>query len=165
MAVKGIKETEKVAVGAIRTALQTWLAPQLSDISQRLTHVEARLDGIDRRLDGIDHRLDGIDKRLDGMDRRIDAVPKQMEEGFRSLRSEFEARIDAVRADIRRLDNIAELRERMASVEAKLAQRELTAMQQSAHSRFDEFEHEPILGVIYFPERLRARVVGIAQDV
>jgi len=90
---------------------------------------------------------------------------KQMEEGFRSLRSEFEARIDAVRADIRRLDNIAELRERMASVEAKLAQRELTAMQQSAHSRFDEFEHEPILGVIYFPERLRARVVGIAQHV
>ena len=90
---------------------------------------------------------------------------KQMEEGFRSLRSEFEARIDAVRADIRRLDNIAELRERMASVEAKLAQRELTAMQQSAHSRFDEFEHEPILGVIYFPERLRARVVGIAQYV
>src|SRR6266851_3108161 len=143
MAVKGIKETEKVAVGAIRTALQTWLAPQLSDISQRLTHVAARLDGIDRRLDGIDHRLDGIDERLDGMDRRIDAV----------------------RADIRRLDNIAELRERMASVEAKLAQRELTAMQQSAHSRFDEFEHEPILGVIYFPERLRARVVGIAQDV
>src|SRR5215469_53853 len=43
MAAKGIKETEKVTVGAIRTALQTWLAPQLTDISQRLTHVEARL--------------------------------------------------------------------------------------------------------------------------
>jgi chromosome segregation ATPase len=122
MAVKGIKETEKVAVGAIRAALQTWLAPQLSDISQRLTHVEARLEGIDRRLDLIDKRIDGIDKRLDGMDRRIDTLQKQMEEQFRSMHNEFEARIDTVRIDIKRLDNIAELRERLASVEAKLAQ-------------------------------------------
>ena len=123
MAVKGIRETEKVAVGAIRTALQTWLAPQLSDISQRLTHVEARLDSIDKRLDGIDKRFDGIDKRLDGMDRRIDALQTQVGEQFRSMHLEFEARIDAVRSDIKRLDNIAELRERLASVETKLAQR------------------------------------------
>jgi len=122
MATKAIKDTEKIAVGAIRTALQTWLAPQLSDISQRLTHVEGRLDGIDRRLDGVDKhldgvnkRLDGIDKRLDGLDRRIETVEKRMEEGFRSLRSEFSAHVDAVRTDIRRLDNIADLRERMAS--------------------------------------------------
>lgn len=116
MAVKGIRETEKVAVGAIRTALQTWLAPQLSEISQRLTHVEARLDG-------IDHRLDGIDKRLDGMDRRIDTLQKHLEETLRSMRNEIEARFDAVRSDIKRLDNIAELRERLASVEARLTQR------------------------------------------
>jgi chromosome segregation ATPase len=116
MAAKGIRETEKVAVGAICTALQTWLAPQLTDISQRLTHVEARLDGIDRRLDGID-------KRLDGMDKRMDALQKHIEEQFRSMHGEFEARIDAVRSDIKRLDNIAELRERLASVEAKMAQR------------------------------------------
>jgi hypothetical protein len=31
IAVRGIKETEKVAVGLIRTALQTWMAPQLTD--------------------------------------------------------------------------------------------------------------------------------------
>jgi chromosome segregation ATPase len=115
MAVKGIKETEKVAVGAIRTALQTWLAPQLSDISQRLTHVEARLDGIDHRLDGIDHRLDGVDRRLDSFE-------KHVEETLRSMRNEIEARFDTVRSDIKRLDQITELRERLASVEAKLAQ-------------------------------------------
>ncbi len=63
MAVKAIKDTEKVAVGAIRTALQTWLAPQLSNISERLTHVEARLEGIDRRLDGVDRRLDLLTSR------------------------------------------------------------------------------------------------------
>ncbi len=48
MTVKGIKDTEKVAVGAIRTAIQTWLAPQLSGINERLAHVEGRLEGIDR---------------------------------------------------------------------------------------------------------------------
>jgi archaellum component FlaC len=129
MAVKSIKETEKVAVGAIRTALQTWLAPQLSEISQRLTHVEARLEvidrrfeGIDKRLDGMDKRLDSMDKRLDGMDKRIEIIQQQMAEQFRSMHNEFEARIDAVRSDIKHLDNIAELRERLASVEAKLAQ-------------------------------------------
>jgi chromosome segregation ATPase len=123
MAVKGIRETEKVAVGAIRTALQTWLAPQLSEISQRLTHVEARLDGIDRRLDGMDKRLDGMDRRFDAMDQRIDIFQKHMEETLRSMRNEMEARFDAVRSDIKHLDNIAELRERLASVESKLAQR------------------------------------------
>jgi chromosome segregation ATPase len=136
VAVKGIKETEKVAVGAIRTALQTWLAPQLSEISQRLTHVEARLEvidrrfeGIDKRLDLIDKRLDGMDRRLDGMDRRLDGIDKRIDgfernmgEALRSMRIEMEARFDAVRSDIKRLDNIAELRERLASVEAKLAQ-------------------------------------------
>ena len=93
MAVKGIKETEKVAVGAIRTALQPWLAPQLSDISQRLTHADARLDGMDRHFDGIDQR--------------IDTLQKHMEEILRSMRNEIEARFDAVRSDIKRLDNIA----------------------------------------------------------
>ncbi|HJU12575.1 MAG TPA: hypothetical protein VJ728_16945 [Candidatus Binataceae bacterium] len=128
-AVKGIRETEKVTVGAIRTALQTWLAPQLSDISQRLTHVEARLDGIDRRLDGLDHRMDGFDHRMDGLDHRLDEVDhrldsfeQHLQETLRSMRNEMEARFDTVRSDIKRLDNIAELRERLASVEAKLVQ-------------------------------------------
>jgi hypothetical protein len=81
--------------------LQTWLAPQLSEISQRLTHVEARLDTIDRRCGGIE-------KRLDGMVGRIDRAEKHMEGTLRSSRNEFEARFDALRSDIKRLDNIAE---------------------------------------------------------
>jgi hypothetical protein len=56
------------------------------------------------------------------MDLRFETLQKQMGEQFRSMHNEFEARIDAVRSDIKRLDNIAELRERLASVEAKLAQ-------------------------------------------
>ena len=34
-----------------------------------------------------------------------------------------------------------------------------------SRSGLDEFEHEAILGVIYFPERLRARIIRITQDV
>ena len=57
------------------------------------------------------------------MDRRIDTLQKHLEETLRSMRNEIEARFDAVRSDIKRLDNIAELRERLASVEARLTQR------------------------------------------
>jgi hypothetical protein len=53
----------------------------------------------------------------------LDALQTQIEQQARSMHNEFEARIEAVRSDIRRLDNLAELRERLASVETKLAQR------------------------------------------
>jgi chromosome segregation ATPase len=100
MAVKGIKDTEKVAVGAIRTAIQTWLAPQLSGISERLAHVEGRLEGIEGRLGGMDHRIEGVEKAME------------------SLRNEMRAEISSVHSEIRRLDNVADLRERLASLEA-----------------------------------------------
>src|SRR5580693_853906 len=100
MAVKGIKDTEKVAVGAIRTAIQTWLAPQLSGISERLAHVEGRLEGIEGRLGGMDHRIEGVEKAME------------------SLRNEMRADISSVHSEIRRLDNVADLRERLASLEA-----------------------------------------------
>ncbi len=118
MAVKSIKDTEKVAVGAIRTAIQTWLAPQLSGISERLAHVEGRLEGIEGRLEGVQGRLAGMDGRLAGMDHRIEGVEKAME----SLRNEMRVEIGPVSSDIRRLDNVADLRERLASLEAKFAQ-------------------------------------------
>jgi hypothetical protein len=81
------------------------------------------LDLVSHRLDGMDRRFDGIDHRLDGIDKRMEALQTHMEQQLRSLHNEFEARIDAVRSDIRRLDNLAEFRERLASVETKLAQR------------------------------------------
>jgi len=115
MAVKGIKETEKVAVGAMRGAIQTWLEPQLTDISQRLTRLEAHLDGI-----GL--RLDGIDKRAAGVEQHVDMPRKYIEEALRSMRNELEARFETIRSDMKHLDSIAELRERLASVEGKLAQ-------------------------------------------
>jgi hypothetical protein len=78
MAVKGIKDTEKAAVGAIRTAIQTWLAPELMSIGEPLTHVEARLDGLAQRVASLEQRMD---------------------EDFKSMRSEVGARFDALRGE------------------------------------------------------------------
>jgi chromosome segregation ATPase len=119
MAVKGIRDTEKVAVGAIRTAIQTWLAPELKSISERLTHVEARLDGLEKRMGGLEKRIEILERRIDEDSRSLRAeVTTRLE----TLRSELGARFDAVRADLRRLDTVADFRERLASLEAKFAQ-------------------------------------------
>jgi archaellum component FlaC len=149
MAVKGIKDTEKVAVGAIRTAIQTWLAPELSTMNNRLTHVEAHLDAMDRRFDGIDKRLDAMDKRFDGLEKRFDAMDqriegldlrvasldkqveiqgkligsleKRMDENITSFRNEVRSEFATVHSEIRHLQQIADMRERLATVETKLA--------------------------------------------
>lgn len=112
MPVKGVRDTEKVAVGAIRTAIQTWLAPELKTIGERLTHVEARLDSLEQRVAQLERRVDDDFKSL-----RADLRSR-----FETLRAEFEARFDAVRADLRRLDTVADFRERLATLEAKFAQ-------------------------------------------
>ncbi len=56
MAPREIRDTEKIAVGAIGTALQTWRAPELMNIGDRLTHVQARLDTTDHRVSGREPR-------------------------------------------------------------------------------------------------------------
>jgi chromosome segregation ATPase len=119
MPVKGIRDTEKVAVGAIRTAIQTWLAPELKSIGERLTHVEARLDGLDHRLAGLEQRVVALEQHV-GED--IKALRSEMGARFDALRSEFVAHFDAVRAELRRLDTVADFRERLASLGAKFAQ-------------------------------------------
>ena len=43
MALKGIKDTEKVAVGAIVTMLKIGLTPQVSGTGERLARLEERL--------------------------------------------------------------------------------------------------------------------------
>ena len=64
-----------------------------------------------------------MDRRFDAVDQSIDNLQTSIEERLRSLRNEVKARIDAVRSDIKCLGNIDELRERLSSVEARMAQR------------------------------------------
>jgi chromosome segregation ATPase len=114
---KGPRERE---VRAIRTALKTWLGPQLSTINEQLTKVEARLDAIDRSLDRIDKRSEPVSNPFEQGDKRSNGLEKRLDESINSLRTEMRAEFSAVHSEIRRLDNIADLRERMASIEAKL---------------------------------------------
>ncbi len=118
MTVKGTREAEKVTLGTIRTLMQTWLAPELRTLGERLTHVEARLETIDRRLDGMDKRFDTIDKRFEAPWKNGSTV---VEEKLNSFRTEVRAEFATVHSEIRRLDQVADMRERLASVEAKLA--------------------------------------------
>jgi hypothetical protein len=103
---------EKESIDLLRTALQTWLGPELSSLNERLKFVEKRLDGIGERLNGIDKRLElRIKKQLETQGKRIDGFDRN------EMRSEF-ATVDV---EIRHLQQITDMRERLASVEAKLA--------------------------------------------
>ncbi len=123
---KGTRDTEKIAVGAIRTAIQTWLAPELRSISDRLTHVEARLDGFDQRFNGLETRIERLETRIERVETCIEdnsqSLRVELSAHFESLRSELEVRFGAVRADLRCLDTLADFRERLATLEAKFAQ-------------------------------------------
>ena len=71
-------------------------------------------------------------KDTDGLDKRIDALEKSIEERLTSFRNEMRAELTSFRnemrsefatlhSEIRRIDQVTDLRERLASVEAKLA--------------------------------------------
>ena len=97
--------------------MQTWLAPELRTLGERLTHVEDCLETMDRRLEGMDRRLDGMDNRFDALEKGIDGVEKKLN----SFRTEVRAEFATVHSEIRRLDQVVDFRERLARVEAKLA--------------------------------------------
>ncbi len=127
MAAKGIRDTEKVAVGAIRAAIQTWLAPQLSGISERLAHIEGRLEAVETGVVSLRNEMRGeVDSLRNEMRGAMASLHGEMisvHNEMESLRNEMRAEIGVARSEIRRLDNVADLRERLASVEAKLAAR------------------------------------------
>jgi chromosome segregation ATPase len=158
---KGIKDSEKVAVGALRTVLQTWLTLELSGISERLGRIEERLDAHDHRFDGIEWRLDGIERqlvtmgdrltrvesRLDRAEERLNMVDKRLaasdewlghleqhftesdvkltiiDERVVSFRNETHSKFATVHSEIPHLQQVSDLRERLASVETKLEAR------------------------------------------
>jgi len=140
-----MKDTETVAVGALRTMLQTLLTPQLSGISERLARmeehqasvdhslaamnerlgrVEERLDGVDAKLGAMNERLGRVEERLGGLERDLTAMREQAK-SFRNEMDSFSRQSHAdfatVQSEIRRIDQVTDLRERLASVEAKLS--------------------------------------------
>src|SRR5215469_7739822 len=94
MPVKGIKDTEKAAPGAIRTAIQTWLAPESENFGERLTYVQARLRSLQTSFEGFEVRVERLERRVEEDSKSLRG---ELSTRFETLRSELEARFDAVR--------------------------------------------------------------------
>ena len=84
--------------------------------------MDKRLDGLDKRLDGLEASVNSLRTEMRAeLDKRAEGLEKRLEASLNSFRTEMRAEFATVHSEIRRLDNVADLRERLASVEAKLA--------------------------------------------
>jgi chromosome segregation ATPase len=104
--------------------LQTLLTPQLSGISERLARIEEHQAGVGHSLAAVNERLGRVEERLGGIERDLTAMREQAK-SFRNEMDSFSRQSHAdfatVEGEIRRIDQITDLRERLASVEAKLS--------------------------------------------
>jgi hypothetical protein len=95
MAAKGMYET-------VKQAIQDLIAPDLE------------------RLKG---QLIGVDARISAVDARIAALEKRVDEGFRAVNDRIDALKERVAESNKRLDEALDIRERLATLEAKFAAR------------------------------------------
>lgn len=93
------------------------------------------MDGLDKRFDGLETRLGAMDKRIEQLEVRVASLEKQVEfqgklivnldkrvdDTFTSFRNEVRSEFAAVHSEIRHFQQFADIRERPANVEAKLA--------------------------------------------
>ncbi len=108
-----LKDTEKIAVGALRQALQAWLAPQLSGMSERLAHIEGRLDGLEKRMqDGFG----AVNARLDDS---FAAVNARLDDSFAAVNARLDDSFGAVNARLDDLRDSLKIHERLARLEAE----------------------------------------------
>jgi prefoldin subunit 5 len=99
MAAKGMYET-------VKQAIQDLIAPDLERIKGQLTGVDARINALER---GIDARMSALEKRVD--------------EGFRAVNDRIDTLKERVGESNKRLDEALDIRERLATLEAKFAAR------------------------------------------
>jgi hypothetical protein len=99
---------EKTAIEAIQAAIQRWLEPQLKSLNARMTQIDAWLEDLERRIGWAEKRTERLEANT--------AIR------FENQHREIFAHLDAVRAEIRRVETVANFRERLATLEAKFAQ-------------------------------------------
>jgi hypothetical protein len=123
MAVKGIKETQNAMDDAPSAEFEKWLGPELSIINEQLSRIEALVDPMGRGFEANDNRPKRVERRPDRLDEGTDSFDKRMDDLITSFRNEMRSEFAAVHSEIRHLihQQVANLRERLASVEAKLA--------------------------------------------
>src|ERR1043166_9741515 len=106
MAAKGVYET-------VKQAIQDLIAPDLERIKGQLTGVDARIGALEKRVDeGLSALRQETYAGLRAINDRIDALKDRVEQTNR--------RLDDTN---KRLDEALDIRERLATIEAKLAAR------------------------------------------
>jgi hypothetical protein len=110
MAPKGMYDT-------VKQAIQDLIAPDLERIKGQLTGVDARISAFEK---GVDTRISALEK---GVDVRISALEKRVDEGFRAVSDRIDALKERVAETNKRLDEALDIRERLATLEAKFAAR------------------------------------------
>ena len=99
MAAKGMYDT-------VKQAIQDLIAPDLERIKGQLTGVEARIGAFEK-----------------GVDARIGALEKRVDERFRAVNDRLDTLRERVAETNKRLDEALDIRERLATLEAKFAAR------------------------------------------
>ena len=121
MAAKGMYDT-------VKQAIQDLIAPDLERIKGQLTGVDARISAFEKSVDarisalekGVDARISAFEK---GVDARISALEKRVDEGFRAVNDRLDTLRERVAETNKRLDEALDIRERLATLEAKFAAR------------------------------------------
>jgi predicted nucleic acid-binding Zn-ribbon protein len=135
MALKGTYET-------IKQAFQDIIAPQLERINGEIAGLKTQIHSLERRTDegfaSIRNEMGSLRNEMGSLEKRMEegfvsirnemgSLEKRMDDGFVSVRNEM----DSLRGEMRqglaysnkRVDEVLEIRERLATLEAKLATR------------------------------------------
>jgi hypothetical protein len=124
MALKGTYET-------IKQAFQDVIAPQLERINGEIAGLKTQTHSLEKRTEegfvSIRNEMGSLRHEMGSLRHEMGSLEKRMEDGFASLRNEM----DSLRGEMRqglaysnkRVDEVLEIRERLAVLEAKVATR------------------------------------------
>jgi hypothetical protein len=112
----------------IRATVQDFLAPEIKTHGIRLDNIDRRLDemriGIDRRFDetrsSLEHRIDDSKETLRAEMRALDARFDALDARFDAIDARFNSLENLVRSFMQQVSVETSLREREASLEARL---------------------------------------------
>jgi len=94
---KSANFTAEEIAGAVHVAQEGAGLLTRAEFGVRMDAFEKRMDGLDARLDAFDARMDAYDARMDAFVERMDAFVARLV----AMEERFDAKLDAVRADLR----------------------------------------------------------------
>jgi len=121
MALRGTYDT-------IKQANQDVIAPQLQELKGDMAGLRGEIEGLRGEMRQMEKR---VDERMGSLEKRIEeglgGLERRMGEGLGGLEKRMEEGFAAVRVEIahthRRLDDVLDIRERLAALEARFAPR------------------------------------------